>query len=336
MKRTAYLGWSLLLMAVMAIPTVLQAQDEGTAYATYYAESDCAKRADLGEKFVMTFTKSQYADPAYRGTLNCYYKLNNFQKVMDLAGKLDQMIPDMKPSDKVAVYEEAMDSAQRANNNHQAVVFGEKAISVDPNDLNAMIVLASIIPYDTPQDKAAIGKAEGYAQKGLTTLAAMKAPEGISADEWTKQKTGIEGTLHSTLGGIYFNKQDFDKAGDELVAATKCAPTDPSNWYNLGMAYNYQYVGQVKPYEDAVAKANAALKTKDQAMIEESKAVASALEQAVRDKRDQAIDALATAVSLGGATREQAMTQLKKLYTTKNNGSTDGLEQLINSKKPAQ
>src|SRR5215831_7728705 len=126
MKRTAYLGWSLLLIAVMAIPTVLQAQDEGTAYATYYGEPDCAKRADLGEKFIAGFKTSQYVDPTFRGTLNCYFKLNNFQKVMDMASKLDQLVPDMKPTDKVVVLDSAMEAAQRSNNAAQTIAFGEK------------------------------------------------------------------------------------------------------------------------------------------------------------------------------------------------------------------
>jgi tetratricopeptide (TPR) repeat protein len=160
---------------------------------------------------------------------------------------------------------------------------------------------------------------------------------GMSDAEWAKQKTGIEGSLHNTLGSIYFNKQDYDKAVDELTAATKDMPKDGPSWYLLGLAYNQQYISQQKPYQEAVNKSNAAIKAKeDQALIEESKATALALEQVLRDKREQAIDALATAVACGGTTKDPAMDQLKKLYTTKNNGSTDGLDQLINSKKPAQ
>ena len=53
MKRTAYLGCSLLMMATLAIPTVARAQsnslDEGTAYANFYAEQDCKAKAALGE-----------------------------------------------------------------------------------------------------------------------------------------------------------------------------------------------------------------------------------------------------------------------------------------------
>src|SRR5215831_1009969 len=127
MKRTANLGWSLILMTALALPTVAraQAQEEGTAYANFYAEQDCKAKAALGEKFVADFKTSQYADPVFRQTINCYYKLNNFPKVSELAGKLDQSFPSMKPEDKAPVYAQAMELAQRSNNTPQTIAFGE-------------------------------------------------------------------------------------------------------------------------------------------------------------------------------------------------------------------
>ena len=54
MKKTINWGWALILGVALAVPTVARAQgqDEGTAYANFYAESDCAKKAPMGEKFI--------------------------------------------------------------------------------------------------------------------------------------------------------------------------------------------------------------------------------------------------------------------------------------------
>jgi len=339
MKRKANLGWSLLLMAVFAIPTVARAQtqDEGTAYANYYAEPDMKTKAAMGEKFISDFKTSQYADAVFRGIIQINSKLNNFPKVIELAGTTEQRFPSMKPEDKAQVYSYAMQAAQQSNNGAQTIAFGEKVIAIAPEDLNTLLTLSSTIPYVMPKDAAAIAKAEQYAQKGMVVLAKFDPKAvGLSDADWAKQKVGIEGSFHNTLGSIYFNKADYDKAADELQAATKCTPKDGSSWYLLGLAFNQQYASQGKTYTEAVEKSNAAIKTKDQVLIEEGKATVAALEQNLREKRDQAIDALATAVALGGATQEQAMAQLKKLYANKNNGSTTGLDQLITSKKPAQ
>jgi len=327
-------------MALMAIPTVIRAQatgslDEGTAYANFYAEQDCKAKAALGETFVATFKTSTYADPVFRQTVNCYFKLNNFAKVIALAGTVDQLFPSMKPEDKAPVFIQAMQAAQNSNNPAQTVAFGEKVLKIVPDEINTLIMLSGTIPFATPKDKAAVDKAQGYAEKGLTVLSHMDAKAaGMSDADWANQKKAIEGTLHNTLGSILFNKQDYDKAVDEMLLATKASPKEGSYWYTLGLAYNQQYQEAAKSYQNAVAKSNETLKTKDQVLIEESKATVAGLQQVAYEKRDQAIDALATAVASGGTVKEQAMDQLKRLYTAKNNGSADGLDQLVNSKKP--
>jgi len=344
MRRTAYLGCSLVLTAALAIPLFAQtaaAQDDGTAYANFYAESNQQKKAELGEKFVTDYKTSQYADPVFRQTVSLYYKLKNWPKVNELANKTDQLFPSMEASNKAQVYALAMDGAQQSNNAAQTITFGEKILAIAPNDanaLNTLITLSSTIPVAMPKDKAAIEKAEGYANKALGMLSKLDPKSlGISEADWAKQKLTIEGTLHNTLGNIHVNQQNYDKAVEELVQATKALPRDGTSWYLLGLAYNQQYATHAKNYAEAVAKSNEAIRARaDQALIDESKATVVALEQVARDKRDQAIEALATAVSCGGTTQQPALDQLKKLYSTKNNGSLDGLDQLIKSKQPAQ
>src|SRR5215467_7844498 len=283
MKRTANSGWSLLLMAALAIPTVAraQAQEEGTAYANFFAEEDCKTKAPMGEKFIADFKTSQYVEGTLLLTENCYFKLNNFQKVTELASKVEQLAPNMKAEQKSRIYLYAMQSAQQSNNAAQTISFGEKIIAIAPDDFNTLATLASTIPIAIPKNKAAIDKTKNYAQKALANLAKMNGKSlGMSDADWAKQKNGIEGSLHNTLGSIYFfNKQDYEKAVDELTAATKNIPTDGSSWYLLGLAYDQQYAGQVKPYQEAVANSNAAIKAKaDQALIDEGKATAAALE----------------------------------------------------------
>src|SRR5215475_10710924 len=103
MKRIANWG-GLLLMAVLVLPTVARAQDEGTAYSNFYAEADCAKKAPMGEQFFTTYRTSQYAEGAFLLTADCYYKLKNFAKVSDLANRVDQIAPNIKAENKVRLY----------------------------------------------------------------------------------------------------------------------------------------------------------------------------------------------------------------------------------------
>jgi tetratricopeptide (TPR) repeat protein len=338
MKGIVILGW--LMIVVIVIPTVARAQDEGTAYANFFAEEDCKTKAPLGEKFMADYKMSQYVEPAFQLTLVCYSKLNNYPKVLDLAGRLEQLAPSMKPTSKANMYARAMEAAQQSNDAAQTIAFGEKVLAIvpdsDPMYLNTAITLSSTLAIANQNDMAALQKAEGYGQKALATLSKMDGKSlGLSDAEWATQKIGIEGSVHNTLGTIYFSKKDYDKAVDDLVVATKDLPKDGQAFYLLGLSYQQQYASQLKPYLAAVAKSNADIKAKaEQAVIDEGKATADGLADALHEKQDKAIDALATAAALGGPTQAPAMDELKKLYTTKK-GSTDGLDRLIQSKKPA-
>jgi tetratricopeptide (TPR) repeat protein len=334
MKRTAYLGSSLLVMMVLLIPNFAWAQADGDAYRAYYAEENPAQRAALGEKFLQDFKTSTYTDAVYRQTVSAYYQLNNFQKVVALAEKVEDYSPSATPPQKAKVYAMGMDAAQKLNNASLAVTYADRVLKVAPEDLNALITLASTLSVTAPQDKAAQEKAEAAATKGLGVLGKMAGADvGLSDADWAKQKVAIAGTLHSTLGSIYFNRGDYDKAVESMTEATKATPKDGGAWYILGLAVNQQAQAAIKKYTASVDQTNTMIKNRaDSLAIEESKATTEALQEVARAKRDEAMDALATSVACAGPTAQPAKSQLDKLYQQKN-GSMDGLDQLITQKQ---
>ena len=88
---------------------------------------------------------------------------------------------------------------------------------------------------------------------------------------------------------------------------------------------------------EAIDQTNAQIRSRaDKALIDESRATADALQDAAREKQDKALDALAMAVNCGGTAQQPAMQQLTKVWQNKNNGKTDGLQDFIKSRKPAQ
>src|SRR4029079_11531090 len=81
----------------------------------------------------------------------------------------------------------AMVAAQQANVFEKIVEYGDKLLSVDPNDLNAMITLSSMIPERLPADeaakKASLEKANTLATKamaGVTQLFSQPKPAQFS------------------------------------------------------------------------------------------------------------------------------------------------------------
>jgi len=340
MKRIIYFGCSLLMTTVLATAFAkpLLAQDDGTSYAEFFGEQDQAKKAAMGEKFLVDFKTSQYVDPVYRTIVRIYYKANNWPKVLDLAAKLDQLDSSMEAKNKPETYSMAMDAALKSNNVPQTIVFGEKILAVLPEDLNSLITLSNTVLVASPNDPAAVEKAAGYATRGLAVLQKMDAKSlGLTDAAWAQQKMGIEGTLHNTLGSIAYNKKDYEKAVDELGTATKLMPTDCNSWYLLGISYHMQFNALVTQTQSAFNDYNDMVRKRvEKALTDEAKGTAEAFQDASREKREQALGALAVSVNCGGTSQQPAMQQLTNIWKTKNNGSTDGLQDFIKSKKPAQ
>jgi tetratricopeptide (TPR) repeat protein len=338
MKRMTFFGCSLLMATLLVNPAMARpvavVQDDGTRYTEFFSEQDAARKAAMGEKFLEEFKNSTYVDAVYRTIVPIYYKANNWAKVMELADKLETLDPEAEAKNKAQIYALAMDAARRTNNIQQIIGFGEKVLAIAPDDVITLYTLATTIPNAMPNDKAAIQKAETYANKGIAALEKADA-QSLGMNE--TDKVSIQGALHNTLGGIFFNRQDYEKAVEQLTTATKLTPMDGSSWYLLGFSYSQQAIDMGKKTQEAVSQYNDGVRTHaDRVLLDELKATQGALEEAYYDKRDQAMDALATAVNCGGTTKDAAMTQLTKLWTAKNNGSTAGLNDFIKSKKPGQ
>jgi hypothetical protein len=86
---------------------------------------------------------------------------------------------------------------------------------------------------------------------------------------------------------------------------------------------------------DTITSLNAAKAARaDQVQVDELEAQRAGVQQDLEEKRDKAIDQLATAVAIGGVVAQPARDALTKLYQSKTpEGSTAGLEELIAQKK---
>jgi tetratricopeptide (TPR) repeat protein len=273
--------------------------------------------------------------------VGAYAKAQNWTKVMEAA---DRVVAYPKADAKMKGFAlgNAMVAAQQANVFEKIVEYGDKLLAVDPNDLNAMITLSSMIPERLPMDaaakKAALDKANGLATKamaGVTQLFSQPKPAQFSDADWNKQKNELEGNLHATLGFIALNSADYPKAVEHYEAALKSIPKDGIAHFRLGLAYQFLTSDASKAVVNAIKAENDAKTARaDQVQIDELVATRQGIEQDLNDKRDKAIDQLATAVAIGGVVAEPARAALVKLYQSKTpDGSTAGLEELINQKK---
>jgi tetratricopeptide (TPR) repeat protein len=346
MRKLGNLGLSLLLLVSLAMPALAQsAQAEYDAYLAFYNEQNPQKKAELAEKFIAepTLTTSQYRSAVVGGLIRAYAAAQNHAKVLETVDKLGTLLPTADDKTKLAAYQNAMIAAQNADNFPKIMDYGDKTLQLDPNDLNAQMTLATMIPERLPADeaqkKAALDKAYGLAEKAQAQIPKIfdKAPpSGVTAEQWKAGRTGYESQITATMGLIHLNRAEYDKAVEKYEAVLKTNQKDAINQYRLGLAYNSLAAAASNATVTAYEDENKAKRDhpSDQFLHEELAAKRQALEEDFKMKREKALDALAKAVALGGVVATPARQALEKLYATKSpNGSLDGLDQLIAAKK---
>ena len=340
MRRTSYLGLSLLLILAVALPGFSQArqpqpksQAEYIAYMAIYNEQDAQKKAAAGEKFLTEFKESDFIPNSHRMIIGAYSKAQNWAKVMDAADRAAAS-PGTDDTLKAFAFANAMGAAQSTNNVEKVISYGDKVLAIAPNDIDTMMVVSTMIPLKLPADeagkKAALDKASNLATKALAALqplisqaaAAQKAPL-VQADS----------QLHATLGLVAFNRPDYKKSIEEYEMALKGNPKDDLAHYYLGADYSVLAGQASKDYQAAVKAENDAKAAKaDQPTIDELSAKRGGFEEDIRKHRDRAIEEFAIAVAIAGPVAQQARGELTKLWTSKND-NTNGMDEFIAQKK---
>jgi len=343
MKRTGYLGISLSLLfplLMLALPAFAQektpqakTRPEYDAYIAFYNEKDPAKKAGLGEKFLVDFKESDYVPNTHTLIIAAYANAQNWPKVMEAADRAVG-IPGADNKLKMFANLNAMVAAQNANNIEKVITYGDKVLAQDPTNLNALIMVSGVIPSRLPADeagkKAALDKSEDLAKKALSGVEGMMA----KADAATKpQLVEIEGNLHSTLGLVANNRQDYNKSIQEYEQAIQRTPKDDLAHFYLGADYQALGSQASKEYRAALDAENEAKTRKaDQPTIDDLAAKRGGLEEDIKKFRDKAIDEYAIATAISGPVSSQAKDLLTKLWTGKNE-NTNGLEEFVAQKK---
>jgi tetratricopeptide (TPR) repeat protein len=327
-----------LLLLAATTTGFAQSEVENSAYRVFYGEQNAQKKAELGEKFLTDFKESTYRAPILKTILSGYVQAQNWAKVMEHADKLPSGFPNADNATKTLVYTYAMAGAQAGNNAGKIVEYGDKVLAVEPNNLQALMLVSTTIPQGMPQDKAANDKALDLSAKALTGVQqyfSQPKPAQMNDAQWKQARVEYEDQLHTARGLIYFSRMDYTKSVEEFDAVVKNSPKDGVAHLYIGFAYRTQAGEASKATLEAFTAENAAKAAKaPQPEIDELAAKRQFTQEDFNTKRDKAIDELAAAVASGDQrVMKQAKDALDPLWNAKNNGSLEGLDQFIASKK---
>jgi hypothetical protein len=209
----------------------------------------------------------------------------------------------------------------------QAFAKGAEFISHAPDALVLLVQLAAIGAEQAKKQNAKfIPQSIQYTTHAIELFEGDKKPAHIDDVRWKEYKAQTLPGLYQTRGLLNLAKGDRAEAKINYVKASQLNPADAYNFVMLAAILNDEYQTEAKQYQSMTAGA-----TRD----EQLKKVQALL--------DSVIDAYAHAVALseGNATlqqiRQQYTQDLESYYKYRHQGSTDGMQQLIDKyKAPAK
>ena len=299
--------------------------DEQKLVSSIMSAKDAAAKvsaaAELIKKHPKTSMRSQVAQSMANEVANVK---DNTQKLA-LAQQLETIFND--PAEVDIVGPTIVQAYADGNQPDQAFSKGAAFLSRAPDALGLLLQLAAI---GTDQAKKQNGKFVGqsiqYATHAIELIEADKKPAYIDPPRWSEYKTQTLPELYQTRALLNVAKGDRAEAKANYIKASQLNPAEPFNFIMLAALLNDEYQNEAKQYQSMAAGT-----TRD----EELKKVQVLL--------DNVIDAYAHAVALaeGNATLQQVRQQyaqdLETYYKYRHNGSTEGMQQLIDKyKAPAK
>jgi tetratricopeptide (TPR) repeat protein len=144
---------------------------------------------------------------------------------------------------KSQVYSALTSAYLQINQVEKMVEAGEKALALDPKDVQVLAMLGQTLPRvitsSTPESEKQLDKAEQYAKRAIEGAPALTKPDGVSNDQFEKDRNQTLAIAHSGLGLVNFHRGDYTAAIAELEQSVKLAPrSDPTNYYVLGVAHH--------------------------------------------------------------------------------------------------
>jgi tetratricopeptide (TPR) repeat protein len=135
-------------------------------------------------------------------------------------------------------------------------------LAKDPNNLGMLLLLSDYFCDKVDQ----LAKAETYAKKAISLLAAAPKPEGATDEQWAQQKNLQKGLALSSLGQVNIERKDNAQAVENLKAAAPLLkPDDGSygrNQYRLGFALlNLKRTAEAKEALTQAASVNSPYKS---------------------------------------------------------------------------
>jgi tetratricopeptide (TPR) repeat protein len=330
MKKLGFAGFSAIFCLASALPVMAQAQPSAVEACNTKVRASMAAPEDmkLFNDFVNdpTCKDSMYRENVYSTTFQKLVAGSKWKEVYDLANRYEKEVPNKTDQIKKYIAANGLTAAAQLGELDKILEMGDKVLAIDPMDLNAIVIVSNTLPekYPSLTDQAAKDKNLTRAQELAKQILAMKKPDALPDQTWQQS---VIGPAHAVLGFVALQRTQYPEASGEYEQAVKINPKDQMSWFRGGLAKIYIATAAQKPLKDLYDAANAITVAGPERTAAEEKRDAGVKEYT--DKKNAAMDWLATAAAMGGPVGDAAKTQLTLLWKPAHDDTTAGMDEFI-------
>ena len=299
--------------------------DEQKLASSIMSAKDAAAKLNAAAELIKKHPKTSIRHQVAQNMASEIANVKDNTQKLALAQQLETIFND--PAEIDIVGPTIVQAYADGNQPDQAFAKGAEFLSHAPDALRLLVQLAAIgTDQAKKQNPKFIAQSIQYTTHAIELIEGDRKPAQIDDARWQEYKAQTLPGLYQTRGLLNFAKGDRAEAKVNYIKASQLAPVDPFNFIMLAAMLNEEYQNEGKQYQSMPAGT---------ARDEQLKKVQALL--------DSVIDAYAHAVALseGNATlqqiRQQYAEDLESYYKYRHNGSTEGMQQLIDKyKAPAK
>jgi len=282
---------------------------------------DAAARLQAAGEFVKKYPKSTLLKQV--ATLVAS-KISEVQDATQKIGLAENYLTVFKgPAEQDVIAPMLIEAYFRANKPDDAFKLASAYFQRNPNDVPLLTnVTMNGVEQVRHRNNQYVAQTKQYGSKAIEQIQADKKPELLTDAQWSEYKTKWLPLLYQQLGLMSLLTGDSAEAKARLEKAMSLNPSDPFNYYFMGGLINDQYQKLAAQYKGMLPGP------------EQDQTLKQALAQL-----DQVIDLYAHSAALSEGSpsykgvHEALLPDLETYYKYRHNGSTEGLQQLIDKYK---
>jgi tetratricopeptide (TPR) repeat protein len=295
---------------VFVVPTI-KAQTEADALAAIKLATNPTTKLAAAEDFIAKFPQSTARVDVAKQVAAEISKIKSGAVALALLERAQAVFTTTQERELLKPV--ALTAYALGNRPDEAFALAAEILAKNPNDLAVLVRMTQLGADEArKRNRKYADVSLQYGLKAITLLEADKQTENL-------------GQLYQQTAILYLATGKTQEAKSRLEKATTLSPQDPGNFALLGRVINADYVAQLKAYDS----------------LPEGKAKQDAATE-LNSMLDRVIDNYARAAALATGRAEyqtllqQVIPDLTTYYKQRNDGSINGLQQLINRYKPAR